>query len=98
MLRTFEDLRNGSLRLGLNMARPDLHVRMMHSDGQMQSGALPVVALAAGGIGAQLASDIAARQIDIGRSWPIWPSRSRITVGSVSDMKAFCAATDSIMV
>ncbi len=147
VLRTFSKIFGmAGLRLGLSMARPNLHARMMRYDGQMQSGALSVVALATGGTGVLLASDIAARrqemievrqatmahlasrglhtlpsdanmfmvdwqkpaaqmktafaarQIDIGRSWPIWPTRSRITVGSAFEMKAFCAATDSIMV
>ena len=35
--------------------------------------------------------------IIIGRSWPIWPNASRITVGSMSDMKKFCAALDRIV-
>ena len=35
--------------------------------------------------------------IIIGRSWPIWPNASRITVGSMSDMKKFCAALDRII-
>ncbi|WP_293905172.1 pyridoxal phosphate-dependent aminotransferase [Phenylobacterium sp.] len=30
--------------------------------------------------------------IEIGRSWPIWPNLSRITVGSASEMDAFNAA------
>ncbi len=30
--------------------------------------------------------------IEIGRSWPIWPNVSRITVGSASEMDAFNAA------
>ena len=147
VLRTFSKIFGmAGLRLGLSMARPDLHARMMRYDGQMQSGALSIVALAAGGTGVLLASDIAnrrqemidareatfahlnsrglhtlpsdanmfmvdwqkpaaqmktafaARQIDIGRSWKIWPTRSRITVGSASDMKSFCSAVDSIMV
>ena len=147
VLRTFSKIFGmAGLRLGLSMARPDLHERMMRYDGQMQSGALSVVALAAGGTGVLLASDIAARrgemiaardatlqhlaargihtlpsdanmfmvdwqkpatemktafaarQIDIGRSWPIWPMRSRITVGSAAEMRSFCSALDSIMV
>jgi len=35
--------------------------------------------------------------IIIGRSWPIWPNASRITVGSMSEMKKFCAALDRII-
>ncbi len=147
VLRTFSKMFGmAGLRLGLSMARPDIHAQMMRYDGEMQSGALSVVALAAGGTGVLLASDIAARrqemieareatfshlashglhtlpsdanmfmvdwqkpaaqmktafaarQIDIGRSWTIWPTRSRITVGSASEMKSFCSALDSIMV
>ena len=147
VLRTFSKIFGmAGLRLGLSMARPDLHARMMRYDGQMQSGALSVVALATGGTGVLLAPEIAARrqemidareatvahlrarglhtlpsdanmfmvdwqrpaaamkaafaarQIDIGRSWKIWPTRSRITVGSASDMRSFCTAVDSIMV
>ena len=47
---------------------------------------------------AEMKTAFAARQIDIGRSWPIWPTRSRITVGSASEMRSFCSALDSIMV
>jgi histidinol-phosphate aminotransferase len=35
--------------------------------------------------------------IEIGRSWPIWPTVSRITVGSAGEMKDFCVALDKIM-
>lgn len=33
----------------------------------------------------------------IGRSWEIWPNASRITVGSMAEMEAFCAALDHVM-
>ena len=117
---------------------------MMRYDGQMQSGALSVVALATGGTALLQADQIAARRremiavreqtfahlrqrgihylpsdanmfmvdwrrpatemkaafaaekIDIGRSWAIWPTRSRITVGSADDMRSFCASVDRI--
>ena len=39
-----------------------------------------------------------AQSVEIGRSWPIWPTVSRITVGSAAEMKAFCMALDKIMV
>jgi len=32
------------------------------------------------------------QSVEIGRSWPIWPTVSRVTVGSMDDMTAFCAA------
>ncbi len=145
VLRTFSKIFGmAGLRLGVSMARPDLHDRMMRYDGRMQSGALSVVALATGGTALLQADEIAARRremiavredtfahlkqrgitylpsdanmfmvdwhrpapemkaafasekIDIGRSWAIWPTRSRITVGSAADMRSFCAAVDRI--
>jgi histidinol-phosphate aminotransferase len=36
------------------------------------------------------------QDIEIGRSWPIWPTMSRVTVGSMSEMEAFCAALDRV--
>ena len=35
--------------------------------------------------------------IEIGRSWPIWPTVSRVTVGSSAEMKTFCTALDKIV-
>lgn len=37
------------------------------------------------------------QSVEIGRSWPIWPTVSRVTVGSVAEMKAFCTALDKVM-
>ena len=36
------------------------------------------------------------QSVEIGRSWPIWPTVSRVTVGSMADMKAFCMALDKV--
>ncbi|MFC3070580.1 pyridoxal phosphate-dependent aminotransferase [Phenylobacterium soli] len=36
------------------------------------------------------------QSVEIGRSWPIWPTISRITVGSAEEMKAFCEALDKV--
>jgi histidinol-phosphate aminotransferase len=36
------------------------------------------------------------QSVEIGRSWPIWPTVSRVTVGSMDDMTAFCAALDQV--
>jgi histidinol-phosphate aminotransferase len=36
------------------------------------------------------------QSIEIGRSWPIWPTVSRVTVGSMDEMTAFCAALDQV--
>ena len=38
------------------------------------------------------------QSVEIGRSWPIWPTVSRITVGSMADMEAFCAALDKVWI
>jgi histidinol-phosphate aminotransferase len=35
--------------------------------------------------------------VQIGRSWPIWPTVSRISVGSAADMEAFCTALTRIV-
>lgn len=37
------------------------------------------------------------QSVEIGRSWPIWPTVSRVTVGSMADMSAFCAALDTLI-
>ncbi len=37
-----------------------------------------------------------AQSVEIGRSWPIWPTVSRVTVGSMDDMSAFAAALDRV--
>ena len=36
--------------------------------------------------------------VEIGRSWPIWPTVSRVTVGSMAEMQAFCTALDKVWV
>lgn len=36
-------------------------------------------------------------KIQIGRAWPIWPTVSRVTVGSADDMAKFRAAVDKVM-
>lgn len=38
-----------------------------------------------------------AQSVEIGRSWPIWPTVSRVTVGSMEDMRDFCKATDAVL-
>lgn len=38
------------------------------------------------------------QSVEIGRSWPIWPTVSRVTVGSMAEMEAFCAALDKVWV
>ncbi|HEX4179896.1 MAG TPA: pyridoxal phosphate-dependent aminotransferase [Caulobacteraceae bacterium] len=36
------------------------------------------------------------QSVEIGRSWPIWPTVSRVTVGSMDEMEAFNAALDKV--
>lgn len=36
------------------------------------------------------------QSVEIGRSWPIWPTVSRVTVGSIEDMTAFVGAFDKV--
>jgi histidinol-phosphate aminotransferase len=38
------------------------------------------------------------QSVEIGRSWPVWPNVSRVTVGSMADMEAFCQALDKVWV
>jgi histidinol-phosphate aminotransferase len=37
-----------------------------------------------------------AQDVEIGRSWPVWPTASRVTVGSMDEMEAFCVALDRV--
>ena len=37
------------------------------------------------------------QSVEIGRSWPIWPTVSRVTVGSMEEMRDFCRATDAVI-
>lgn len=37
-----------------------------------------------------------AQSVEIGRNWPIWPNMSRITVGSMEDMKNFALALNTV--
>jgi histidinol-phosphate aminotransferase len=36
------------------------------------------------------------QSVEIGRSWPVWPNTSRVTVGSMDEMVAFNAALDKV--
>jgi histidinol-phosphate aminotransferase len=36
-------------------------------------------------------------QVQIGRNWPIWPTVSRVTVGSAEDMAKFRSAVEKVM-
>ena len=45
---------------------------------------------------ADLAKAMAERGVIIGRSWPVWPTYVRISVGTPDEMKAFCRALDTV--
>lgn len=47
--------------------------------------------------GAEFVAAMAQQGIMVGRSWPIWPTRSRITVGSANDMADFRHALSAVM-
>src|SRR5580700_10108683 len=38
-----------------------------------------------------------AQSVEIGRSWEVWPTVSRITVGSMAEMEFFCDAVDRVI-
>lgn len=40
---------------------------------------------------------MAARNVFIGRAWPVWPTHVRITVGTQPEMEAFQSAFDAVM-
>ena len=40
---------------------------------------------------------MAAKNVFIGRIWPVWPTYSRITVGTQAEMDAFTSAFDAVM-
>jgi histidinol-phosphate aminotransferase len=40
---------------------------------------------------------LAARNVYIGRPWPVWPTHVRITVGTQPEMEAFQSAFDAAM-
>jgi histidinol-phosphate aminotransferase len=148
VLRTFSKLFGmAGMRLGLVIATPATHQRMMRYDGQQVTNMLPMTAVACGTaslkqtakIAARREEMIAARQIafdhlkkrgiryipsdanmfmmdwgtgkvpaemmakmlangvQIGRNWDIWPTVSRVTVGSAEEMQKFNIALDKVL-
>ncbi len=65
----------------LKFIRPDANMIMI----DWQSKAAP-----------EMLAAFRTQSIEIGRSWPIWPTVSRVTVGSMAEMEAFCAALDTV--
>jgi histidinol-phosphate aminotransferase len=46
---------------------------------------------------AEMQAALRAQSVEIGRSWPVWPTVSRITVGSMDEMEFFCGALDKVI-
>jgi histidinol-phosphate aminotransferase len=47
--------------------------------------------------GKQIIAAMAAKNVFIGRVWPVWPNHVRVTVGSPEDMKKFMVAFKEVM-
>ena len=47
---------------------------------------------------AQMRDAFHAQGVEIGRVFPAWPTHSRVSIGSMDDMKGFCATLDQIWV
>lgn len=148
VLRTFSKMFGmAGMRLGLCIAHPDIHKKMMRYDGMQVTNMLPMTAVACGAVSLTLADQIAERRaqmiaareiaydhlkkrgipyieseanmfmidwgkgkdpkamqkamldngVQIGRSWEIWPTMSRITVGSAIEMEKFNIALDKVL-
>ncbi|MFT8469089.1 MAG: aminotransferase class I/II-fold pyridoxal phosphate-dependent enzyme [Acetobacter syzygii] len=145
VLRTFSKLFGmAGLRLGLSIAHPALHEKMMRYDGIYQTTMLSVPAAVIGTDSLKDPAEVAKRRSEtrknrktmqeclshygvrtipseanmlmadwrkspdaitaafaqnhviIGRSWSIWPTCSRISVGSTDDVQVFCKAMESV--
>jgi histidinol-phosphate aminotransferase len=46
---------------------------------------------------AEMQKALLAQNVQIGRNWPIWPTVSRVTIGSADDMMKFSAAVDKAL-
>ena len=46
--------------------------------------------------GAEFAKAMAAQKVLIGRIWPAWPTKVRVSIGTQADMNAFKAAVDKV--
>ena len=47
--------------------------------------------------GVEFAKAMAAQKVFIGRVWPVWPTKVRVTVGTQDDMDKFKAAVEKVM-
>jgi len=47
--------------------------------------------------GMDFAKDMAANKVIIGRVWPVWPTKVRVTIGTQDEMNKFKAAVDKVI-
>lgn len=47
--------------------------------------------------GKEVATAMAQKNVFIGRTWPAWPTKVRVSVGSADDMKKFREALVTVM-
>jgi histidinol-phosphate/aromatic aminotransferase/cobyric acid decarboxylase-like protein len=47
--------------------------------------------------GQQVNEAMAKYKVYIGRTWPVWPERVRVTVGTMAEMEKFNAALDKVL-
>jgi histidinol-phosphate/aromatic aminotransferase/cobyric acid decarboxylase-like protein len=46
--------------------------------------------------GGEFSQAMAAQKVIIGRIWPVWPTKVRVTVGTQEEMNKFMAAVDKV--
>jgi len=49
------------------------------------------------GSGAEFAKNMAEQKVFIGRMWPVWPTKVRVSVGTQAEMNRFTAAVGRIV-
>lgn len=47
--------------------------------------------------GAEMVQSLAKHKVYIGRVWPVWPTKVRVSVGTTDDMQKFCAAMTKVL-
>jgi histidinol-phosphate aminotransferase len=47
--------------------------------------------------GAEMTKALADQKVYIGRVWPVWPTKVRVSVGTMEDMQKFTAALDKVL-
>ncbi len=101
VLRTFSKIYGmAGIRCGAAIARPDLLAKLGNFSGW---SAMPITALAAATASLkhehakEVIDAMAKRDVFIGRIWPVWPTYTRITIGTQPEMDAFHEAFQAVM-